>query len=86
MIRIENDDRELKQALDRLSARLANMTQVMHRIAQVMDEGTRQHFAQERGPDGQSWQPLADCRALHPSGLICPQFHLRCDQRSLNGF
>jgi len=64
MIRLELDDRQLKRALDRLSARLANMRPVMHRIAQTMDEGVRTHFTDERGPDGQKWAPLADSTLL----------------------
>lgn len=83
MIRLELDDRELKRALDTLSARVSNMTPVMHRIAQVMDEGTRQHFEAERGPDGQKWKPLAEStllahmRRASPGGLLTKRGNTR---------
>lgn len=76
MISLELDDRELKRALDSLSARLSDMAPVMHRIAQVMDEGARKHFEEERGPDGQKWKPLAEAtllahmRRASPGGLL----------------
>lgn len=83
MIRLELDDRELKQALDKLAARAANMAPVMYRIAQAMDEGTRQHFADERGPDGQKWKPLADStllahmRRASPGGILTKRGNTR---------
>lgn len=64
MIHLELDDRELKQALDKLAARVSDMAPVMHRITQIMEEGTRTHFEEERGPDGQKWKPLADSTLL----------------------
>ncbi len=64
MISLELNDRELKQALDKLSARVSDMAPVMHRITQIMEEGTRTHFEEERGPDGQKWKPLADSTLL----------------------
>ena len=83
MIRLELDDRELKRALDKLAARVSNMTPVMHRIAQVMDEGTRKRFEEERGPDGQKWKPLADStllaymRRASPGGLLTKRGNTR---------
>ena len=76
MINLELDDRELQRALSRLAARVSNLAPAMHRVAEVMDEGTRQHFQQERGPDGRKWQPLADAtllahmRRASPGGLL----------------
>ena len=64
MIRLELDDRALNRALDSLSARLSDMAPVMHRVVEVMEEGTRKHFEEERGPDGQKWKPLADSTLL----------------------
>lgn len=64
MISLELDDREVQRALDGLSARLSDMAPVMHRVMEVMEEGTRKHFEEERGPDGQKWKPLADSTLL----------------------
>lgn len=83
MIRLELDDREVQRALDGLSARLSDMTPVMHRVAQVMEEGTRKHFEEERGPDGQKWKPLADStllaymRRASPGGLLTKRGNTR---------
>ena len=38
MIRLELDDRELKQALDKLAARVANMAPVMERLGRGRQE------------------------------------------------
>jgi len=76
MIELTLDDRALQQALEGLSRRLADLTPLMRRVAQVMEEGTRTHFEEERGPDGQKWKPLADStllaymRRASPGGLL----------------
>lgn len=83
MISLELDDRELTRALDKLAARVSSMAPVMHRVAQVMEEGVRQHFADERGPDGQRWAPLADStllahmRRASPGGLLTKRGNTR---------
>ncbi len=83
MISLELDDREVQRALDGLSARLSDMAPVMHRVAQVMEEGTRKHFEEERGPDGQKWKPLADStllaymRRASPGGLLTKRGNTR---------
>ena len=83
MIHLELDDRELKRALDKLAARVSDMAPVMHRITQVMEEGTRTHFEEERGPDGQKWKPLADStllaymRRASPGGLLTKRGNTR---------
>lgn len=64
MIHLAIDDRAVQQALDGLSRRLSDMTPVMNRITQVMEEGTRTHFEEERGPDGQKWAPLSPATLL----------------------
>ena len=83
MIRLELNDRELRQALDKLAARVSDMAPVMHRITQIMEEGTRTHFEEERGPDGQKWKPLADSTLLahmrrsSPGGLLTKRGNTR---------
>ena len=83
MIKLELQDQALQQALAGVAARLGNMEPVMNRIAHVMDEGTRQHFEHERGPDGQRWAPLADAtlladmRRASPGGLLTKRGNTR---------
>lgn len=83
MIHLTLDDRAVQQALDNLSRRLSDMSPVMNRVAQVMEEGTRKHFEEERGPDGQKWKPLADStllaymRRASPGGLLTKRGNTR---------
>jgi phage gpG-like protein len=59
MIRIEVDDREVREAIEALRRRLSNMKPAMHAIGQALMEGSR-----ERILSGRDWtrQPFAPNR------------------------
>jgi multidrug resistance efflux pump len=53
MIRIEIDDREVRQALENLRRRSSNMKQAMHAIGQALVEGSRDRILAGRDWTGQ---------------------------------
>jgi len=55
MIDIHLDDREVRQALDRLQKRLGDLSPVMRDIGELITERARQRFETSTGPDGQKW-------------------------------
>lgn len=57
MIRIEVNDREVRQALDDLARRAADMTPAMHDIGQALVEGMRQRIKEGRDWDGKRFAP-----------------------------
>lgn len=57
MITIDIDDRELQAAIDRLAARLGDLSAVMQEIGETLAETTKQRFAAGRAPDGTPWAP-----------------------------
>jgi phage virion morphogenesis protein len=57
MIRIEVDDREVRQALDDLRRRSSNMKPAMHAIGDHLHSSTLERFTTLRGPDGTPWKP-----------------------------
>jgi phage gpG-like protein len=57
MIRIEIDDREVRQALERLRQRTSNMAQAMHTIGQALVEGSRDRILSGRDWTGQPFAP-----------------------------
>ncbi|GAB4303835.1 MAG: phage virion morphogenesis protein [Desulfuromonadia bacterium] len=59
MIEITLDDRELRDALERLARRVADTGPAMHDIGQTLMEHARRRFATSTGPDGQAWAPNA---------------------------
>lgn len=59
MIDIQLDDREVRQALDRLERRLSDLSPVMREIGELIAERARERFATSTGPDGKAWAPNA---------------------------
>ncbi|GIX31377.1 MAG: hypothetical protein KatS3mg124_1849 [Porticoccaceae bacterium] len=57
MIQIDIDDRAVRQALEALSRRVADMTPAMHRIGQALMEGSREHILQGRDWTGAPFAP-----------------------------
>lgn len=55
MIKIELDDREVREVLDRLQKRLSDLTPVMRDIGELIVERAKQRFETSTGPDGQEW-------------------------------
>ncbi|WP_028875179.1 phage virion morphogenesis protein [Tepidiphilus margaritifer] len=51
MIKIELDDREVRQALDRLARRVNNLTPALHDVGQALMEGSRARIG-----EGRDWQ------------------------------
>lgn len=64
MIRIEIDDRELQQALERLRRRAADLSPVMRDIGELLVERAKQRFATSTAPDGSRWPPNAPATIL----------------------
>ena len=58
MIRIELDDREVRQALDKLSRRVSDMTPAMRAIGQELETRLAERFEKQRDPAGRPWAPL----------------------------
>ena len=59
-ITVEFDDAEVRRALDRLRAAVADMTPVMDDVGHHLVNTTRQRFFDERTPDGTPWAPLSE--------------------------
>lgn len=57
MIRIELDDRDVRQELDDLSRRVSDMTQAMHQIGQALMEGSRDRILSGRDWTGAPFAP-----------------------------
>lgn len=57
MITITLEDHAVQAALDKLRARLADMTPVMADIGEELVARTKDRFASSTGPDGQPWAP-----------------------------
>jgi phage gpG-like protein len=57
MIRIDIDDREVRQALEELRRRTSNMKQAMHTIGQALTEGSRERILSGRDWTGQPFAP-----------------------------
>jgi len=57
MIRIEIDDREVRQALEELRRRSSNMKPAMHTIGQALMEGSRERILSGRDWTGQPFAP-----------------------------
>lgn len=58
MIRIDIDDREVRQALAQLAQRVADMTPAMRAIGQEMETRLATRFETRRDPAGRPWAPL----------------------------
>ncbi len=82
MIRIEIDDREVREALAKLQRRLGDLTPVMHDIGQALVEGMRARLRDGRDVEGRPFAPnspvtLARKRGARPlvdSGMMASQF------------
>ncbi|MFN3595274.1 MAG: phage virion morphogenesis protein [Thiobacillaceae bacterium] len=59
MIDITIDDREVREALERLQRRLSDLSPVMRDIGELLTERAKQRFATSTGPDGKAWAPNA---------------------------
>lgn len=58
MIRIDIDDREVRQALADLARRVADMTPALRAIGQEMETRIATRFEARRDPAGRPWAPL----------------------------
>lgn len=57
MINITLDDREVRQALERLQRRLSDLSPVMRDIGELLVERAKQRFEASTAPDGSRWAP-----------------------------
>jgi len=64
MIRIEIDDREVMDALQRLQRRVGDLTPAMEDIGELLIETTKQRFATSTAPDGRRWAPNSPATIL----------------------
>ncbi|TSE37081.1 Phage virion morphogenesis family protein [Tepidimonas fonticaldi] len=82
MIRIDIDDREVRQALENLQRRVSDLTPVMHDIGQVLVEGMRARLRDSRDVEGRPFAPNSPvtlarkkgARPLVDSGMMASQF------------
>ena len=58
MIRIDIDDRDVGQALQRLQRRVGDMTPAMEDIGELLIETTKERFKTSTAPDGRIVQQL----------------------------
>lgn len=68
MITITIDDREVKAALKRLQARMADMTPVMRAIATELEARALERFETLRDPAGRPWKPLSPVTLARKKG------------------
>jgi len=68
MIRIEIDDREVRQALDDLRRRTSNMKPAMHTIGQALMEGSRERILSGRDWTGQPFAPNSPATLARKKG------------------
>ena len=59
-IRIEFDDREAQEALDKLIAAGTDLTPLMRDIGEHLLNTTRERFVTQTAPDGTPWAPLSE--------------------------
>lgn len=59
-IKIEYDDREIMQALNRLAAAGQDLTPAMREIAAALEDAAQEAFDREQSPDGKPWADLAE--------------------------
>ena len=68
MIRIEVDDREVRQALENLRLRTSNMKPAMHTIGQALMEGSRERILSGRDWTGQPFAPNSPATLARKKG------------------
>ena len=59
-VKIEVDDRELYELMNRMLAGLQNMEPLMDDVSALMVKESAHQFKSQSGPDGTAWQDLAD--------------------------
>jgi phage virion morphogenesis protein len=64
MIEITINDKALRDALDRLTKRVQDLSPAMHDIGQELMYRARRRFETSTGPDGQAWKPNAPATIL----------------------
>jgi len=70
-VRIEYDDREVREALSNLSGKVQNMKPMLTVIGQAMVERNRLRFDRQIGPDGERWAPTKrGGQILRKSGIL----------------
>jgi phage gpG-like protein len=68
MIRIEIDDREVRQALEDLRRRTSNMKPAMHTIGQALMEGSRERILSGRDWTGRPFAPNSPATLARKKG------------------
>ncbi|HHB11855.1 MAG TPA: hypothetical protein ENK62_01480 [Chromatiales bacterium] len=85
---IEVDDREVIDALQRLTRHLADVRPALQDIGETLVHTTRRRFATGTGPDGRPWKPLSPvtvARKGHDRPLIGETGHLRLIRYQVDG-
>jgi hypothetical protein len=73
MIRIDIDDREVRQALEGLRRRTSNMKPAMHAIGQALVEGSRERILSGRDWTGQPFAPNRPATLDRKKGAPSPR-------------
>jgi|WetSurMetagenome_2_1015567.scaffolds.fasta_scaffold169383_1 phage gpG-like protein len=64
MIKVEIEDRQVVQALQRLAAATSNQKMVLDDIGELLIASTKRRFSTSTGPDGQRWAPNSQVTIL----------------------
>ena len=80
-IRVEFDDREVREALDRLAKAGADLAPAMREIGEVLTQSAKDRFSAERAPDGTPWAPLSPAtrarKRRNRDRILTEEGHLR---------
>ncbi|MDD5762213.1 MAG: phage virion morphogenesis protein [bacterium] len=58
LIEIEVDDRDIREALSRLAAKVRDLTPAMKNIGEYLQRSTWERFGQQKDPSGKPWARL----------------------------
>jgi len=72
-VRVEVNDREVRELFKRLARRTADMTPVFAEIGEIVMESVSRNFEEQRSPKGKPWKPLSPvtrARKRHPGEIL----------------
>lgn len=75
MIEIEIDDREVRQALNDLARRVADLSPAMRAIGQELETRIAERFERQRDPAGRPWAPLKGATLAKKKGRGSILYH-----------
>lgn len=85
MLRIEADDRNVLAALNDLSGKIGDLSQVLSDIGETLIESTKRRFDSSTGPDGEAWAPNTQTTILQYLGAYKSSFSRKTGLISAKG-